>query len=89
MSTLLEVFDKRGKLVGKCDSRCYNAKCSHCRCVCGGKNHGKGKIVATNQTKRNYQDWIKLYAHSNNLEIESYNLLPTQLELFTEDENND
>lgn len=26
----------------QCDSRCYNAKCGTCACICGGRNHGAG-----------------------------------------------
>jgi len=39
------IFSQGGR---RCDERCYNAKWSACRCVCGGKNHGKGLGHAIN-----------------------------------------
>jgi hypothetical protein len=34
-----------------CDDKCYNATGSHCTCICGGVNHGKGLSKAVNDTK--------------------------------------
>jgi hypothetical protein len=40
MTTLLTVGNSEGSR--RCDAKCYDAKGSICRCVCGGRNHGKG-----------------------------------------------
>ena len=41
------VIRKRSPSNHKCDVRCLNAtgRTMQCECSCGGKNHGKGKIV--------------------------------------------
>jgi len=44
--TLIEVRSGSGRLVGRCDARCYNARSKGCHCVCHGRNHGKGLEVA-------------------------------------------
>ena len=53
MTTLLAVYDGRGKCIGRCDAGCYAAHedraITHklrCRCICGGVNHGKGRVIA-------------------------------------------
>lgn len=35
-----------GKVVGRCDAKCYNAKGPDCHCICGGANHGVGPRIA-------------------------------------------
>ena len=45
MATIYTVYDEFG-LVGRCDSRCHNAKGTKCRCVCGGVFHGVGDRIA-------------------------------------------
>lgn len=42
MTALLIARSKDGKSTRTCNARCYNAKGSKCRCICGGKNHGVG-----------------------------------------------
>lgn len=47
MTTLLAVYDGRGKCAGRCDVKCYGALTgARCRCICGGVNHGKGRVIA-------------------------------------------
>jgi len=41
MVTLIELRNKSG-IIGRCDAACYNSELPHCRCVCGGRNHGVG-----------------------------------------------
>lgn len=41
MSTIIAAYNSEG-CVGRCDGKCYNATSPKCRCICGGKNHGKG-----------------------------------------------
>jgi hypothetical protein len=47
MTTLIAVYKTFG-CVGRCDSRCYEAKSDPktCDCICGGKNHGAGATGA-------------------------------------------
>ena len=42
MSVLLVEKDGSGKVIHRCDARCYNAKGPICECMCNGLNHGKG-----------------------------------------------
>ena len=35
-----------------CDARCYDAKHTACKCVCGGINHGRGLLRAAENTRR-------------------------------------
>jgi hypothetical protein len=44
MSTRIKVVED-GRVVGRCDSRCHDAKSKRCHCVCGGRLHGKGEDV--------------------------------------------
>ena len=41
MATLIVVSNSEG-VVGRCDSRCYEAQSPECDCICGGRNHGLG-----------------------------------------------
>ena len=47
MSTVIIVRAIDGEPVGQCAAHCYNAD-PHtiCRCVCGGLNHGVGRVRA-------------------------------------------
>lgn len=46
MATLLIARNADGRIVGRCDERCYDGKQSDCDCCCGGENHGIGQIKA-------------------------------------------
>lgn len=46
MPALMWKKDSQGKLVGRCDARCYNSKKPECDCMCEGLNHGKGLPMA-------------------------------------------
>jgi len=35
-----------GRVLGRCDANCYDAKGTECHCICGGANHGVGFEVA-------------------------------------------
>lgn len=50
MATLIAVFKPDGKLLGRCDARCYDGSGDRCRCICGGKNHRAGLQTAARQT---------------------------------------
>jgi hypothetical protein len=43
--TILEVRNANG-VVGRCDSRCYDATHEDCDCICGGVNHSIGLKLA-------------------------------------------
>lgn len=60
--TLIEVRGGDGKLRGRCDARCYNAREPHCECICGGRNHGVGLQKAIEQTREQAEQWIEAYA---------------------------
>jgi hypothetical protein len=45
MTTVLSVYNSRG-CVGRCDANCHDAKSESCRCICQGRNHGKGFACA-------------------------------------------
>lgn len=42
MTTLLAVYSLKG-CVGRCDYHCYSATAKRCTCICGGRNHGRGR----------------------------------------------
>lgn len=60
MTTLIAVYHN-GKLVGRCDERCYNAECHECDCICKGRNHGRGKARALDNTREMLDEWKKDY----------------------------
>lgn len=45
MTTVLAVYNSGG-CVGRCDANCHNAAVQSCRCICGGRNHGVGLMMA-------------------------------------------
>jgi hypothetical protein len=51
MTTLLLQRDANGKVLSKCDEKCYNGKGPTCNCCCGGRNHGVGREQATRNLK--------------------------------------
>lgn len=50
MAALIWKKDSKGKIIGRCDARCYNSKKPECDCICRGRNHGKGLPEATGLT---------------------------------------
>ena len=50
MTTLISVRCD-GKVIGRCDARCYDAKEHDCDCICGGVNHTVGYEVALANTQ--------------------------------------
>lgn len=58
--TLIAVYDNDG-CRGRCDARCYNAKCDHCDCICHGRNHGAGLKKAMDNTEKLAEEWIEDY----------------------------
>src|SRR4029077_13660810 len=60
MAILIGVYNKSGKCIAWCNSRCYSAKPisettdSHypCTCICGGENHGIGEMAAFKNHQR-------------------------------------
>jgi len=77
MPALIEVFNALGECVGRCDSKCYNAKASGCSCICGGTNHGVGLERAIENTRKNAATLEKTHAH-----IDIPGKRPVQLNLF-------
>jgi predicted RNase H-like HicB family nuclease len=50
LATLITQYGSDGEK-RQCDAKCYNAEHSECRCICGGRNHGKGLEKARENTK--------------------------------------
>lgn len=46
------VLSGSGRNNRRCDSTCHNAQGEDCKCICGGKNHGKGLEVAQRNARR-------------------------------------
>jgi hypothetical protein len=57
MVTLISVGNSSGE-TGRCDERCYDAIGEDCQCCCQGQNHGKGLVVATEQTREHALEWL-------------------------------
>jgi hypothetical protein len=66
MATLIAVYYSSG-CVGRCDAKCYNATGPDCQCICGGRNHGKGKRQAIENTREMADEWIEAYAQQKGL----------------------
>jgi hypothetical protein len=78
MTTLIIARKADGRLTGRCDARCYNAKHPRCTCICGGANHGVGRKQATENLGKQ-----ELWAHYDHAGI-LLTMRPAQLTLFEE-----
>ena len=58
MTALFTIWTNDGRRQS-CDETCYNAGDAHCRCVCGGRNHGVGIRRAAQQTVRFLPAWVE------------------------------
>jgi hypothetical protein len=38
--TIITQLDGDGRVIGRCDAKCHEAKTAKCHCICGGKLHG-------------------------------------------------
>lgn len=56
MTTLMIVRGKSGKVLHRCDVRCYDAKGPTCKCICGGRNHGAGVKKAMDTIRHLHSD---------------------------------
>ncbi len=83
MPVLIEVRNAAG-LVGRCDSRCYEAKEPECNCICGGANHGKGKEQARANTQKRAKEWL---AQFRRVDKSCYVPIGVQQPLFTGEED--
>lgn len=68
MTTLIVEYSG-GRIVGRCDARCYDAEHEDCTCICGGKNHGKGKEQALENTANDALDMIKNWQTAKELGV--------------------
>ena len=75
--TLVEVRHN-GRVLGRCDAKCYDAPgpSARCNCVCEGLNHGVGLEAATGNIARIVEEWR---AYSGNYLAAG---APVQLRLF-------
>lgn len=47
---------------GQCDARCYDGDArARCRCICGGANHGKGRALASTNSKAIKRQWAETF----------------------------
>lgn len=58
MTTLISSYNSEG-CVGRCDAKCYDASEPDCTCICQGRNHGKGRQQALDNTREYCEAWIK------------------------------
>lgn len=77
MPAMIEVYNDLGQCVGRCDSKCYEAKDSGCSCICGGINHGVGLESAIENTRGNAENLEETHDH-----IDIPGNRPVQLNLF-------
>lgn len=56
MAALIWKKNAKGKIIGRCDARCYNSKKPVCDCICGGQNHGMGLHRAIQLTAIHFYD---------------------------------
>lgn len=61
MTTLIEAKTLDGRIIGRCDARCYNAKGKKCTCICGGLNHGAGFSNAVRSSKHSLDVMSKTF----------------------------
>jgi hypothetical protein len=68
MSALIEARRNDGSLIGRCDETCYNSKGKRCTCICGGRNHGIGKIRAMHNNTLQAEQAALTIARATDLE---------------------
>lgn len=69
MTTIMMLKNEDGKIIGRCDARCYNAKNKKCKCICEGYNHGKGINEAIKFTISNIKFYQDMHHSPNKLYI--------------------
>ena len=59
MALALEVRTEHGELLGMCTAKCYAASPNdtRCVCVCRGRNHAVGELVAMARARRIAETW--------------------------------
>jgi hypothetical protein len=70
---------KRGRCAGRCDANCYNALGQICKCICAGLNHGKGKALATKQTRTALEGLQKLHRESHDYHASQRLIFPLEV----------
>jgi hypothetical protein len=68
VSTLIAVYNSDG-CVGRCDAKCYDAAHPDCDCICGGKNHGAGRVQAEANTRELGEQWVERYAAEKGVKV--------------------
>lgn len=67
MTTLITAYGYDNKIIGRCDSNCYDAKTPDCACICGGRNHGRGLGPAAARTNQTTDEKILAYLNPDHL----------------------
>ena len=62
MTTLIIVKKSNGRIVGRCDATCYDARTPECTCICGGANHGMGLKKASEQVSEYTEERLRQLA---------------------------
>lgn len=65
MTTLIALHKSDGSS-RRCDASCYNAAAPKCKCICQGRNHGKGLAGAIEQTNADFEDLKTMLNYANN-----------------------
>ena len=83
MATLIS-YQSSGGSRGRCDAKCYNAKSSRCRCICGGVNHGVGLRQAVLNTATMAEEWLEKYEDGqiNRELVSEFIAIEKQMKLF-------
>lgn len=82
MSILIEAHRSDGTLIGRCDETCYNSHSKRCNCICGGRNHGVGKIQAMRNNTLQAEQVALEIARATDLEARvTRHVLDMQLDL--------
>ena len=76
---LIEV-KSNGKVVGRCDAKCYEAEHDVCDCCCCGKNHRKGLKQALENTRSNGELMIDQFCAENKVNVDQKILLNENVE---------
>jgi len=78
---------------GTCDAKCYHANSdpAACRCICGGRNHGKGldsvveDLIEQNTVNGACVNWQAIRQERTRIHEEREALKTLQLSIFTEE----
>lgn len=72
-----------GEGTHRCDARCHDAsEYTKCTCICGGRNHGKGRAFAQRTAERIGERLLQEYARKERERLEQQERTAGQIFLF-------